>query len=220
MNMTFFVGAIAALWGLGQAGPGLTADELAARVQQRYDTIRDFQADFEQTYEGGVLKTRTTERGSVTIKRPGRMRWLYTAPERKEFVSDGARVYSYFPADKQVIVSPVPSDEAAAPVMFLAGHGNLSRDFTASRTELTGAPAGLVGLRLVPRRSDPDYESLTLGVDPQTFQIRFLSADDRQGGRSTFTFTNLRENRGLSDKMFEFRIPRGVDVITNGVPSK
>ena len=33
---------------------------------------------------------------------PGEMRWVYTAPERKEFVSDGVKIYAYFPADRQV----------------------------------------------------------------------------------------------------------------------
>ncbi len=220
MNMMVFPPLIAAVLVLAQAAAPLTADELAARVHQRYDTIRDFEADFAQTYEGGVLRTKTTEKGSVAIKRPGRMRWVYSAPERKEFVSDGTRIYSYLPADKQVIVSPVPSGNATTPALFLTGRGNLARDFTPSRVELTGAPPGLVGLNLVPKRQDPEYEALILGVDPVTFQIRFLTAIDRQGGRSTFTFSNLRENRGLSDKMFEFRMPRGVDVITNGVPSK
>ena len=33
---------------------------LAAKVQQRYNGIKDFQGDFVQTYEGGVLRTKTT----------------------------------------------------------------------------------------------------------------------------------------------------------------
>lgn len=198
----------------------MSPEDLAARVQQRYETIRDFEANFTQSYEGGVLRTKSTERGTVAIKRPGRMRWVYTQPERKEFVSDGTRLYSYIPADKQVIVSPAPTGASTAPAMFLADTGNLVRDFTASLADLPGAPKGLVGLKLVPHKDDPEYESLLLGVDPESFQIRLLVANDRQGGRSTFTFSNLKENRGLSDKMFEFRIPRGVDVISNGVPSK
>lgn len=198
-----------------------TPEDLAARVQQHYDGVRDFEAEFSQTYEGGVLRTKTAERGTVAIKRPGRMRWIYVQPERKEFVSDGTRIYSYIPADKQVIVSPVPaSDRATTPALFLTGQGNLSRDFTPSFTELPGAPAGLTGLKLVPRRDDPDYEWMAIGVDPASLQILYLTAADRQGGRSTFTFSAMKENRGLSDKMFEFRIPRGVDVITNGQPSK
>ncbi len=193
------------------------AAALAARVQARYDTIRDFEGDFVQTYEGGVLRTRTTESGTMAIKRPGRMRWVYTRPERKEFVSDGVRIYSYLVADKQVIVSPVPGPEAATtPALFLAGRANLARDFTASLEALPGAPDGLQALRLVPIQPDPDYEWLGIGVDPASLQIRYLVAVDRQGGRSAFTFSNLKENRGLTDKSFEFRIPRGVDVVNHG----
>ncbi len=47
-------------------------------------------------------------------------------------------------------------------------------------------------------------------------QIRGLAARDRQGGDSTLVFSNLKENQGISDKEFAFRIPKGVDVITNG----
>jgi len=118
-----------------------------------------------------------------------------------------------------VIVSPMPS-ETTTPALFLTGKGHLVRDFNASFTQLPGAAAGVTALKLVPKRSDPDVETLILVVDSKTLQLRQLVAADKQGGRSTFTFTNMKENRGLSDKIFEFRIPRGVDVVTSGVPSK
>jgi outer membrane lipoprotein carrier protein len=197
-----------------------TPEELAARIQQRYDTIRDFEADFVQSYQGGLLRTKTTEQGTVAIKRPGRMRWVYTKPERKEFVSNGQRIYSYLPADKQVIVSPMPASDQTTPALFLTGRGHLVRDFTATLAEIPGASPGVVGLRLIPKKNDPEIEWLMLGVDAKTLQIRHLVAGDRQGGRSSFTFNNLKENRNLSDKLFEFQVPRGVDVITNGVPAK
>lgn len=193
------------------------AAQLAAKVQDRYNGIRDFEGDFVQTYEGGVLRTRTTESGTMAIKRPGRMKWVYLKPERKEFVSDGVRIYSYLVADKQVIVSPVPGPgEATTPALFLAGQADLAKDFTASFTDLPRAPEGLQELKLVPKKGDSEYEWIGIGVDPASFQIRYLVAVDQQGGQSAFTFSNLKENQGLTDKAFEFRIPRGVDVITNG----
>ena len=198
-----------------QTGKG-TPEELASRIQQRYDTIRDFEADFVQTYQGGLLRTKTTEQGSVEIKRPGKMRWRYTKPERKEFVSNDKQIYSYLPRDKQVIVSPVPAADQTTPALFLSGRGHLVRDFVVTFTEVPGARAGTVGLKLVPRKSDPEVEWLLLAVDASTLQIRNLVAMDRQGGRSTFFFENLKENRNLSDKIFEFEVPRGVDVITSG----
>jgi outer membrane lipoprotein carrier protein len=194
---------------------------LAAKVQQRYNGIKDFQGDFVQSYEGGVLRTKTTERGTMAIKRPGRVRFTYQKPERKEFVSDGVRLYTHLVADRQVIVSPAPTaDDGDVPAMFLAGQSDLSRDYIPTFTPLPGAATGLLTLKLVPKNKDSDYESLGIGVDPETLQIQFLTAVDTQGGRSSFTFTNLKENRGLSDKEFEFRIPRGVDVVTQGARAK
>src|SRR5262245_17226780 len=103
-------------------------------------------------------------------------------------------------------------------MLFLAGRGNVTRDFTASSAE--SFIPGTQGLKLVPRKADADYDYLVLNLDPSTFQIRGLRTIDRQGGESTFTFTNLKENQGLSDKEFAFRIPRGVDVVTDDRASR
>ena len=192
---------------------------LARSVQQRYDKVRDFSADFVHTYRGGVLRKQATERGAMAIKKPGRMRWVYSSPEKKTFVSDGVKLYSYIPQDRQVIVSSVPrEDEATTAVMFLAGKGNVVRDFAASYAQ--GGPPGTLALKLVPKRAERDYDALVLYVDPATLQIRALTTTDSQGGESTFTFSNMKENQGLSDKEFAFRIPRGVDVITDGSVSR
>ena len=194
----------------GQTRP--PAAETAAAVQRKYDAVKDFTADFTHLYEGGVLNKKSSERGTVQIKKPGKMRWEYTAPEKKLFVSDGRRVYSHIPADKQVIVTSVPSDdEATTAVLFLAGKGSLTRDFAVKYAD--GA-AGIVALRLDPKQKQSDYDWLVLGVDAKTLQIRSLTAADQQGGRSTFQFSNYRENTGLADGVFTFKIPKGTDVIT------
>ena len=202
------------------AGPpklsdGGTPDALAKSLQARYRNVRDFSANFTHSYRGVVLRTQSTESGTVAVKKPGLMRWVYTSPEKKEFVSDGRKIYSYLPQDKQVIVNDVPpADQAASPALFLAGKGDISRDFTAAAAD--SSVPGAVALKLTPRRDEPDYEYLVVAVDPSTLQIRALTTRDRQGGDSTLTFTNMKENRGLSDKAFVFRIPRGVDGITDG----
>ena len=190
-------------------------EALARSLQQRYQGIKDFSADFVHSYRGGVLKTQSQERGTVSVKKPSRMRWTYTSPEKKEFISDGVKIYSYIPQDKQVIVSSVPADnQATTPALFLAGKGDIVRDFSASYAQ--PAIPGTLALKLTPRRNEPDYEYLVVAVDPGTLQIRALTTRDHEGGESTIAFTNLKENQGISDKAFEFRIPKGVDVITDG----
>jgi len=193
-----------------------TAAELASALQKKIDGIHDFTTDFTHVYEGGVLRKQITERGHLLIKKPGKMRWDYTSPEQKAFVSDGVKMYSYIPQDKQVIVAAVPSDDqATTPALFLAGKGSLTRDFTASLVDApAGMPAGTRALKLVPKTRQQDYDWLTLLVDPATLAIRGLQTVDAQGGKSTFSFANLKENAGVADKEFAFKIPRGVDVVS------
>jgi outer membrane lipoprotein carrier protein len=199
------------------AGVLVSATELAQSVQHKYDTVRDFSADFIHTYNGGILHKQITERGHVLVKKPGKMRWEYTSPEKKLFISDGVRVYSYVPEDKQVTVSAVPKDDqAGAPILFLAGKGNLVRDFTPALADLpAGSPADAVALKLVPRAAQPDYDWLLLVMDKQSLALRTLVTMDGQGGQSSISFVNLKENVGPADKEFAFNIPRGVDVITD-----
>jgi outer membrane lipoprotein carrier protein len=194
------------------ATPLASAADIASRVQKRYDTIRDFTADFIHSYEGGVLRRKVVERGVVQIKKPGRMRWDYQSPEKKLFVSDGSQMYLHEVAPNQVTVFPVPKgDDAATAVLFLAGRGNVTRDFTVGHE--AGGNADTHVLRLTPKAPERDYDWLVLHVDRTTYQIRTLSAADAQGGRSTFDFTNIRENTGLADRVFTFSIPRGADVV-------
>jgi outer membrane lipoprotein carrier protein len=209
------LGAVGA--GTADGRQGTDAAALATAIQQRYEQIRDFRADFTHTYAGGVLRRKTIEHGDVVIRKPGRMRWTYTSPERKVFVSDGVKLYSYVPADRQVYVASVPTgDNASTPALFLAGQGSITRDFTAAAAKAPSELAGSVALTLRPRKPEREYEALVLVVDRETLQWRQLVTTDRQGGTSTFAFSNLRENTGVPDREFVFTIPRGVDVITEG----
>jgi outer membrane lipoprotein-sorting protein len=51
-------------------------------------------------------------------------------------------------------------------------------------------------LKLVPKSSQRDYDWLILVVDPTTLGIRGLVTVDGQGGKSSFSFSNMKENLG------------------------
>ena len=205
--------ALAAASGAAIAAEVSTAD-VAAATQRHYDTVKDFSADFAHVYKGGVLNKQVTEHGKVLIKKPGKMRW---ESESNTLYSDGVKSSLYVPADRQVIVTTIPPEDAATtPTLFLAGKGNLTRDFSVSLTDAAqGMPAGTLALKLVPKKPQRDYDWLVLEIEPGTYRLRGLVFTDAQGGTSTFTFTNLKENVGLADKEFEFKAPRGVEVVTD-----
>jgi outer membrane lipoprotein carrier protein len=197
--------------------PAPAPAELARAIQQKYATIRDFSASFEHRYRGGVLRKEAVERGTMQVKKPSRMRWTYESPERKVFVADGTRLYSYIPEDRQVIVAPLPGEaDATTPVLFLSGHGSLERDFVASFPPDPDPEPGTYSLKLVPRRPEAEYDWFVLVVDRGTYRLRKLVTGDAQGGLSTFTFSDVRENPGIPASAFRFTIPRGVDVVTHG----
>lgn len=205
----------------GSARPFTAHDspaEVAAALQTKYDRVRDFTADFSQLHVGILKKKGSQHSGKLQVKKPGKMRWDYAAPDKQLFVSDGATIYLWVPADNQVTVSPVPKEDATSAMMFLTGKGNIVRDFAVTFTP--NAPQGTYGLRLQPKVAERDYDWLELVVDRTSLQIRQLTAANKQGGQETFTFTNFKENVGLSDKTFEFKIPRGADVIKAGASSK
>jgi outer membrane lipoprotein carrier protein len=195
-----------------QGDPGPSAQEVATSLQRKYDSIRDFSADFVHTYEGGVLRRKREERGSLLVKKPGKMRWEYKGDEEKLFVSNGVTIYQYLPEEKRVIRSPAPDDDQAA-VLFLAGRGHLTRDFNVSFGQ---SPPGAWTLRLEPKKPDSAYDWLEITAARETFTLRSFTVGETQGTRSTFTFTNFKENPGLADTSFEFSIPKGVEVSSAG----
>jgi outer membrane lipoprotein carrier protein len=213
MSLTLRGIAVALLCWVGVAQSQTpTAAELAKQVQAHYNGVKDFTAGFTHTYKGGVLRQTLTERGSVKVKKPGRMYWTYEAPEKKEFVADGSKIYSYMKADRVVYVTDLPAgDEATTAVLFLSGKGDLTRDFQASLPATH--PAGAWELRLTPRKKQAEFTTLTLLVDRKSLALKGLTSTDEQNGVSSFTFTNLRENAGLTDNQFVFKPPRGVEVI-------
>jgi outer membrane lipoprotein carrier protein len=195
--------------------PRPPASDVAAALQRKYDAVKDFSASFIQTYEGGVLRRKASESGTVYVKKPGRMRWDYTSPEKKLFISDGRTMFLYFPADKQVMKNPVPDqDQATSAVLFLMGKGDIVRDFNVKWAE--GRTENTYRLRLDPKTRQAEYDWLEVAADRHTLQIAGLTAADAQGGRSSFSFSNFKENVGLADKMFQFSIPRGTEVISSG----
>jgi len=193
------------------AGALPAARDLAARIQAHYSTVRDFTADFTLTSTSPLAPKPVVEKGSVRVKKPGRMRWIWSTAERKEFVADGLQLYSYFPKDRYVMVTPLPKgDQASTALLFLTGRGDLTRDFTG--VVPADMPAGEWRITMTPRTKQTDFTTLTLEVDRASLALRGLVVADDQGGVSAFRFDHMKENTGVADREFEFAIPRGVEI--------
>jgi outer membrane lipoprotein carrier protein len=186
----------------------LDAQRIAAAVELRHQRVNDLQARFVQAYRSAALGQQIVESGTLRFKRPGRMRWEYSKPERKLFVCDGTTFYFYVPADHQVIVRRRDRDQGIA-YRLLFGDVAINREFKAT---MESTDSSATRIKLTPLRADPDVASLVLDVD-SGMRLRGIAIRDLQGNVSEFRFENVRENRGVADRDFHFEIPAGVEVL-------
>jgi outer membrane lipoprotein carrier protein len=176
----------------------------------RSRTIRDFTARFTQTYRSGALGRSIVETGTVKVKRPSRMLFEYTAPDKKLFVADGDSYYFYVPRDKQVMVQNQRGDKRAT--ARILAEGRLLDHF-----DCVGEEADALGrkLILVPKADEKDANVTRIAVvlDAQ-FRLLALEIKDAEGSTSRMVFEGFRENVGLKDSEFRFDVPKGVEVIS------
>lgn len=184
-------------------------------LQRFYSAIKDFSAAFEQTFTRVKLQRETKEHGTFFFLRPGKMRFQYKPPERKAFIYNGKTLWMYNQDDEEVKVQKnVSRNDLGIAFRFLWGSVQLHDDFEIQ--EKKPFPFGQTGdicLELKPRTPQTLFQTLYFAVDPATYQIRETIYLDMAGNRNHFRFSKMRINRGLKPSLFEFKIPKGIQVI-------
>lgn len=184
--------------------------DIVKRLQARYDSTAGFRADFTQEIESATLGQKIEARGTVTFKKPGRMRWEFSEPQQV-LVSDGKFFWFYQPAEKQVLRTPFQQAfSSSTPASFLLGVGQLDQDFTVS---LTSETSDAYQLRLMPKKDPEAIGLLDLEVSAKTFDILQATVTDPLGNITRLRFSNIDRSTPIDDTPFRFTAPPGVDVI-------
>ena len=76
-----------------------SVQQIASRVDRRYNHLTTLKAQFQESYNGAGL-TRN-ESGELWLQKPGKMRWQYEQPTPKLFVVDGKNAFFYIPSEQQ-----------------------------------------------------------------------------------------------------------------------
>ncbi len=187
-------------------------DEIVTKVQKQYDTHADFKAHFVQESMVKSLGKKQSSEGTVTFKKPGKMRWTYQKPFKQEIISDGKTLWSYRPEDKQVMVSQMSQAvQGKVPSTFLAGIGNLKLDFQV-RWGKEPSPKENYFLELTPNEFQGSLEKLFLLIDRENFRILQAKIQDVMGNTTQISFSKIQFDNRLSDSLFNFTPPQGVEV--------
>ncbi len=194
----------------------LNVHEIADRVDRHYNALRSLQADFTESYRGAGMSR--TESGTLWLKRPGRMRWEYSTPRTKLFVTDGRTAWFYVPGEKQARRMPLKSlDDLRTPLAYLLGKTKLEKEFTglSIAPDVTPSVPGNVVLRGVPRNMSDRVSSVLLEVASDgSFQR--IAANEVDGSTTEFVFRNQKIDAPTPESRFRFSPPPGVETIQAG----
>jgi outer membrane lipoprotein carrier protein len=191
-----------------------TGQEVLNEIQNRYEKTNDFEADFIQEYIGKVMRQANRGEGKVYFKKKGMMRWDYTNPKQK-LISDGHTLWYYQLEEKQVLLSDISKYiQEKTPLAFLAGEGNLGRDFNIlNLNESVSQKEDHYIVELSPREPLPTLAKLILTVDKKTYTVLQTDVFDGLGNVTRTRFLDIKINVGLSNSFFHFTIPPGTEVI-------
>ena len=189
--------------------PTATVQDLVGLIEGHYRGVADLTARIVQkNYVKSVNKTQTFE-GTLSIKRPGRLRLEFT--NGQIIVIDGNEAWFYSKKSEQAIRRTFRDfEQANIPVAFLLGASEIRQEFDVQAPE-AGAPQ--TSLDLLPKkRSGATMSKLRLHAD-ESGRITRMVITHRSGDSADIQFTDVQEGTGLDDARFQFRVPKGTEVI-------
>lgn len=212
LSTLLFSGA-AALWAdnASDSKQNITLDEILAKVEKRY-ALSGFTASFFQSSTLKALNITDTAVGRISIKRPGKMRWIYEAPERQSIITDGTRLWIYHPDDNQVMLGVAPSYFGGGKgASFLTDIREMRATFDIS-LETPDVP-DRYKLKLVPKRKSVDVTHVFVWIATRSWEVSEVATYNTYGDETRMEFSHIEFIDDLPDPLFMFTIPDGTDVV-------
>lgn len=179
---------------------------LAQKVQGFYERTTDLEARFVQTYTYAAFGRSQVSKGTLRVKKPGKLRWDYTSPEAKTIVVNGSRLVQWEPEANQAYVDErFDASAMSAAVTFLLGRGRLDKEFDLA----VDAEGRLV---LTPKRPDPRVARVVLAVGDDG-RVTGTRVEDASGNVNQIAFEDVKRNVGLKDGAFVLDLPKDVHYV-------
>ena len=173
-------------------------------IEKRYNSTKTLQTEFTQVFRFGPRQR--TESGTLFLEKPGKMRWEYSNPAGKVFVSDGKFVYLYSPSTNVAERTPFKAtDDLRAPLAFLLGKLDFQKDFRRFTMKPQGENSWITA---EPKNSKSPYTMVSFLVSPN-YQILEVEVTGVDQAVNRFRFQDEQRNTPIAANRFEFRPPQG-----------
>jgi outer membrane lipoprotein carrier protein len=189
----------------------LSLDKIITRVEKHY-SVSGFSAQFSQTSIIKAMDIADTASGTAIFKRPGKMRWEYETPERQMIITDGITLWVFRPDDNQVMIGKAPSFfKGGKGFSFLSDMKEIRQKFNINLEN--EAPKGFYVLQLLPREKAYDVVQIRLTISKTTFDVVEIVTYNAYGDETRFDFSNIQFKQKIDDSLFQFNIPKDVEVL-------
>lgn len=188
----------------------LADDAALQKLSAQLEPLKSLQGQFVQTVSDEKGKVMQTSQGTVAVKRGNRLRWETTSPFAYLIVTDGAVLWRYDQDLEQATKQRFKGELADTPALILSG------DMPRIRANYhVGVEQGSNGVyyRLTPKQTNALFRALTLQFAGD--KISQLVLLDNLDQRTEIRFSNVVNNPTLSDVVFRFEPPPGVDVVVD-----
>jgi len=192
------------------------SNPLLGEIEAHYRTAKSVKMGVDKLVKLKLLDKEKKSKGTIQIKRGGKLRWETETPDHSLVLVDGRVIWLVdFPADAEekpsVIKATNPrKSQPHAVVAFLMGQGKISDDFAV--VSQTSEGPGEFKLDLKPRQNVDQVQWLTLYVDKGDRSIDKLSFEDSIGNVTELKFKNIEFDKEIKSEVFKFKPPKNADV--------
>ena len=200
------------LWLVMGAGlsPACAVADGYERLDRFFEKVTTFKASFIQVVLDENLLALEETSGLLWIARPGRFRWDYESVHRQSIVADGEVLWLYDVELEQVTRRAQESAIGQTPAVLLSGGQQYRKDYNVT---ILGSQGAVNWISLVPKLNDGSFAEIQLGFEGET--LRLIQLLDELNQITRVTLANVVENEPISDSVFRFIPPTGVDVISD-----
>jgi len=179
----------------------------SAELTQLLLGIRTMQADFTQKITDKKAKPLQQTQGRMALERPGKFRWEVTKPIAQLIVANGTRLWIYDRDLEQVTIRAFKSATGQTPALLLSDNNlTLGKDFFVTQTGDASAP-----VFLLKPKDKSNFESIKLSFSNNV--IHEMELKDHLGHTTLIQFRDVALNAPLSERLFTFKPPSGIDII-------
>ncbi len=196
------------------AWAGNDLDSILKKMDKRQRGMKDLQASFTQEKILELLEEKLISQGKMKYKKPDRMSWEYFEPDPLLMIIKGKRMWLYYPDMK--VAEKYDLTRAGETLGLFVGFGKsmeyLKKNY---QIRLLKEKRDFYCLELIPKKEEElrYLSKIILWVNTKEYWPVKTKIYEPNGDTTLIEFRNIEINTKIPDSEFEFKVPKGVEVV-------